>query len=146
MRMAGNAAVTALMSDMGGPDFTGMSNLGQKARTQEGIQSMKSDAEVDYAHMAGDAMLAKANMKADVIGAQSSAAGQQAMGDMIGQIGGSLGSAFGGMMGTGGGVTPASNVGDVKFAFNQPDLPASTYSKPGLFSPGSYGSNLFAGG
>ena len=138
MRMAGSA-VQSLFADMGSPDYSGLSNLGQKARAEEGIQAMKSDAEVDFSHMAGDAKIAKANMQADVIGAQSAAAGQQAMGNMIGSVGGSLGNMFGGF-GTAGSAAPATT----GFGVTPKISDTSTYA--GAFSnPSTYSFNMFGG-
>ena len=101
MRMAGSA-MQSLFADMGSPDFTGMSTIGQEANAAQRMQAMKSDAQVDDAHMRGDAMIAKADMQADLIGAQSAAQGQQQIGSMIGQAGGAIGGLFGG------GVAPAT--------------------------------------
>ena len=103
MRMAGSA-MQSLFADMGSPDFTGMSRIGQESLAEQKMQAQKSQADVDYSKMAGDAKMAKAEMQADVIGAQSAAQGQAQMGSMIGQAGGALGGLFGG----GGGVAPST--------------------------------------
>ena len=87
MRMAGSA-MQNLFADMGSPDFTKMSNMGQQARADEGIMAMKSDAMVDNSKMAGAAKVAMADMQAGAIEAQGQAAQQAAIGNAIGQIGG----------------------------------------------------------
>ena len=145
MRMAG-AAMQNLFGDMGSPDFTGLSNIGQEARTNEGIMAQKSDAMVDNAHMSGAAKVAMADMQAGAIEAQGQAAQQAAIGNAIGQIGGMFGSVVGGM---GGGTTAPATT---SFAFDSSKISPSAYSPSaaksymGTFNnvPSSY--NLFGGG
>ena len=139
MRMAGSA-VQSLFADMGSPDYSGLSNLGQKARAEEGIMAMQSDAKVDSAHMQGDAAMAKAKMQADVIGAQSSAQQQANMGSMIG----SVGSMFGGL-GTAGGAAPATTGFSGMSGVDVLKNPNIGYNVGTSATPAFRG-NLFAGG
>ncbi len=49
MRYAGGA-MASLFGDMGGPDFTQMQGMGQKAKSDQRNMAMKSDFMVDKAH------------------------------------------------------------------------------------------------
>ena len=140
MRMAGAHLKQSLFGDMGSPDFSGLSNMGQKARAEEGITAMKSDAMLDNAHMTGAAKVEMAKMQADAIGAQGDAAMQSAIGQGIGQIGGMFGSVIGGM--GGGNVTPSTTSLTNTQALQMADI--GGYSIGSAAAP-KFRGNLFGG-
>ncbi len=149
MRMAGGSAIQRLFADMGSPNYSALSNMGQKAQTEEQRQAMKSNAEVDLAHMAGDAAIEKAEMQADLYGAMGNAAQGEQMGQMFSKIGGAIGGLnFGGGGGGAGGgfVAPTTTNfgGDLAGAYTS-GLNIGGMSPTQILQSPNIGYNVFGG-
>ena len=83
-----------LFADMGSPDYTKLSGLGQSARAYEQAMGMQSDAMVAKAGDDAEALKKMAEYNASATKAQGDAAMQGAMGSALGSIGGMIGGAI----------------------------------------------------
>ena len=112
MRFAGSeSAMASMFGDMGSPEYDQQAAVGIEGNSLQRQMRSKSEAMALGAANMGKSAVASAEAQAEAIEAQGAAQGQASMASGLAGGIGSIAKGFGSMMGTGGGVTPASSVG-----------------------------------